>query len=106
MMRATAALVGISFALSVSALSNTKYPHRVQFLHAPHPNYPKGHTGLHGSGLYRIHFDPHTGWATSVDILKSTRSNFLDQAAIEAFMKWQLAPGALHQITVPMSFGE
>ena len=75
----------------------------IHMLHAPHPDYPKNHH-LHGSGLYRIRFDPRTGWATSVDILKSTRSYILDKTAVDGFMKWQCEPGTATQVTVPLAF--
>jgi TonB family protein len=99
----------LSVVVAIQAFGDTKKQeqewHTGYWLHTPHPGFPKGHIHLHGSGRYRIHFNPHTGWATSVDILQSTRSSLLDQAAVDGFMKWQCKPGALTQVTIPLTFG-
>ena len=97
----------LSVFVAMPGLGDTKKqeqtPRMVHFLHAPHPVYPKNRH-LFGSGLYRIYFNPRTGWATSVEIRKSTRSSTLDQAAVDGFMKWQCEPGTLTQVTIPLAF--
>jgi len=79
------------------------------WLAAPHPewpSYPGSKKHPHGHGLYRIHFDAHTGRATSVETVQSSRSNILDHDAITTFMRWRCKPGAYTKVTVPISWGE
>ncbi len=73
---------------------------------APEPAYPLNarHRGIEGSGLFRISFDSHTGVARSVEVVLTTGSSELDQAAIAGFRHWRCRPGTLTSVVFPITF--
>jgi TonB family protein len=75
-------------------------------VYAPKPEYPVGarQRDIKDSGLFRISFDPHSGAATSVDVVQSTGNAELDHAAIAGFRQWRCRPGALNSVVMPITF--
>ena len=72
----------------------------------PRPDYPveARRQRLQGTGLYALHILP-SGAVASVDVVRSTGSPILDQAAVFALRRWvyrQKPAGRV--ITVPMTF--
>jgi TonB family protein len=59
-----------------------------------------------GSGLFVAHIDTAKGKVTSVDVLQSTGSKILDDAAVRGLMKWRVWPNRISKVRVPVSFGE
>jgi TonB family protein len=107
--RVNCALIsGIFF--SVITSGNAKAPdaghakHDVA-LYAPPPKYPFAARARHltGSGVFSCNVRP-DGTVASVDVLKSTGHESLDDAAIAAFRRWKFKPGQLHVIRIPMAF--
>ena len=78
----------------------------VHFLHAPHPNFQRITSIFTEAAFFASTLIDVQAGLRRCDILKSTRSNILDQAAISAFMRWQCEPGSLTQVTIPLSFGQ
>jgi TonB family protein len=74
--------------------------------YAPRPEYPVGarQRNIKDSGLFRISFDPHSGAATSVDVVQSTGNAELDHAAIAGFRRWHCRPGTLNSVVMPITF--
>jgi TonB family protein len=60
-------------------------------INAPRPEYPVAAQAQHitGYGVYDIWFRPETGVVTRIDIVRSTGSKLLDQAALRAFRQWR-----------------
>ena len=63
-------------------------------LYAPRPQYPLEARKHHwtGSGLVGCNIRS-DGTAASVDVIRSTGHQMLDQAAITAFLQWRFQPG-------------
>jgi TonB family protein len=77
-----------------------------QMVYAPRPEYPLAAQQRHfrESGLFRISFDPHSGAATSVEVVQSTGNTGLDHAAIAGFRQWRCRPGTLNSVVMPITF--
>src|ERR1700726_3992181 len=75
-------------------------------VYAPRPGYPVGarQRDIKDRGLFRISFDPHSGAATSVDVVQSTGNTELDHAAIAGFRQWRCHPGTLNSVVMPITF--
>jgi TonB family protein len=75
-------------------------------LYAPRPEYPSAARQRHfrESGLFRISFDPHSGSATSVEVVQSTGNAELDHAAIAGFRQWRCRPGTINSVVMPITF--
>jgi TonB family protein len=71
----------------------------------PHPSYPYEARRMRqtGAGKFRLHFDA-SGAVTDVDVRESTGSPMLDQTAASTFRRWRCRPGALTQVTVPITY--
>jgi TonB family protein len=71
----------------------------------PHPSYPYEARRMRqtGAGKFRLHFDA-SGAVTDVDVRESTGSPMLDQTAASTFRRWHCRPGALTQVTVPITY--
>ena len=72
----------------------------------PKPEYPLGARAkrIVGHGIYHLWFRPETGVITHIDILRSTGSKLLDDAALRAFRQWRAHPGAVSHMKVPITF--
>jgi TonB family protein len=72
---------------------------------APRPKYPYEARAHHvtGAGLCILHvrFD---GTVRDVEMVRSTGHAILDDAALEAFRRWQFEPGAPPKVKVPFRF--
>ena len=87
-----------------SQISNaTPAKHRV--LYAPRPEYPLAARKRHwtGAGVFACNIRSN-GTVASVDVLRSTGHQMLDQAAITALRQWRFQPGDMKLVKVPLSF--
>jgi periplasmic protein TonB len=100
-----ALLVGLSAAVRASDNSDaTEAKHYA--LYAPRPEYPLAARKRHwtGAGLFACNIRS-DGTVASVDILRSTGHQMLDQAAITAFRQWRFQPAdKLKVVRIPMNF--
>ena len=95
--------------LSVAVIGNsqtqdtTKTKHHA--LYAPRPEYPLGARKNHwtGAGIFACKIRP-DGTVASVDVLRSTGHEILDQAASAAFRQWRFHPGDMKRIKIPINF--
>ena len=73
---------------------------------APRPDYPVEARAKHitGYGLYNIWFRTETGVVSHIEILRSTGSKLLDEAALRAFRQWRARPGAVSHMKIPVTF--
>lgn len=58
---------------------------------------------LRGTGLFVSHVRP-DGTVSRVETRRSTGHVILDQACLEAFLKWRFLPGAAPKINIPIDF--
>lgn len=72
----------------------------------PKPDYPYEARAkrLTGSGVCVVNVDPSTGNVTSADMVQSTGSPILDNAAVSAFRRWRFKPGVLSKAKIPVTF--
>ncbi|SRR5260370_38900119 len=96
--------------LSVAASGNSQAPDATQAKHcalyAPRPEYPLAARTRHwtGAGLFACNIRS-DGTVASVDVLRSTGHQMLDQAAITAFRQWRFQPGdKLKLVRIPINF--
>jgi TonB family protein len=75
-------------------------------LAAPQPEYPPEALASHiqGTGVYDVWIRPDTGVVTRVDILRSSGSKLLDDAAVRSLRQWRARPNALSRLSVPIRF--
>ena len=69
-------------------------------LNAPQPLYPDEarKRRIAGSGIFKLRVRLDTGSVVRVDVVRSTGSQILDEAALEAFRKWRFAPALMRQM--------
>jgi|SRR6266498_2750841 len=81
----------------------TQAKHRA--LYAPRPEYPLAARKRHwtGAGLFACNIRS-DGTVASVDVLRSTGHQMLDQAAITAFRQWRFQPGDMKVVKIPINF--
>jgi TonB family protein len=75
-------------------------------IYAPTPKYPLEARWRYvtGSGLYALHILPN-GTVASVEVVTTTRTGVLDNAAIFALRQWRFHPtGADRTVKVPVDF--
>jgi TonB family protein len=74
-------------------------------LYAPRPEYPLAARKRHwtGAGVFACSIRS-DGTVTSVDVLRSTGHQLLDQAAITALQHWRFQPGKMEAINIPIDF--
>jgi TonB family protein len=90
--------------LLVSGIASGAPP--AKMLSVPKPVYPKVAIQRHiqGRGLFRIYMDITTGKPLRTEIVKSTGSPLLDDAALSALRQWRAAPGTIRVINLPVTF--
>ena len=78
-----------------------------RLIFSPTPRYPtearRSYFPVRGTGRYRVRFGS-DGSVREVQVVQSTRSETLDNAAVEALHKWKAAPGQEWTANVPISF--
>ena len=96
--------------LSVAVSGNSQAPKATQSKHyalyAPRPEYPLAARKRHwtGAGIFACNVRP-DGTVASVDVLRSTGHEMLDQAAITAFRQWRFQPrDKFKLVRIPMNF--
>ena len=100
-------LVMIFFTVAVS--ENSKASDAAQAKHlalyAPRPEYPLAARKRHwtGAGVFACKIRSN-GTVASVDVLRSTGHQMLDQAAITAFRQWRFQPGDIKAVKIPIDF--
>ena len=75
-------------------------------LAAPQPEYPPEALAklIQGTGIYDVWIRPKTGIVTRVDIVRSTGSKLLDDAAVKSLWQWRARANVLSRISVPIRF--
>jgi TonB family protein len=73
---------------------------------APRPEYPyeARRQKITGDGIVTMTVDPATGYVSSVSMVKSTASPFLDNAALSGFRRWRFKPGTVSSVRCPVTF--
>jgi TonB family protein len=103
MNRGLLVIIFLSVAESGHSRNTTQAQRRA--LYAPRPEYPlaaqKRHWTGHGVFACKIRSD---GTVASVDVLRSTGHQMLDQAAITAFRQWRFQPGNMKPVNIPITF--
>ena len=74
-------------------------------LSAPQPNYPLAarQNRIQGSGIFKLVLVK-DGRVDSIQVIKSTGSKLLDDAAENALRQWRFEPGLVKEISVPVRF--
>jgi protein TonB len=99
----------VAMVLSVAASGNSQTPDithaKHPALYAPRPEYPLAARQRHwtGAGLFACNIRS-DGTVGSVDVLRSTGHQMLDQAAITAFRQWRFQPGDMKVVKIPINF--
>jgi TonB family protein len=75
-------------------------------LTAPQPEYPTEALAkdIQGNGIYNVSISVKTGVVSRVDILRSTGSKLLDDAAVKSLLGWRARPNTVSHIRVPIRF--
>jgi TonB family protein len=73
---------------------------------APQPEYPAEARAKHitGSGVYDVWMRVKPGVVTRVDIIRSTGSKLLDDAAVKSLRHWRARPNTVSHMRVPIRF--
>jgi TonB family protein len=78
-----------------------------RLIYSPAPGYPtaarRSYFPLKGTGRFRITFDS-SGGVKDVAVIQSTRSETLDNAAVDALRRWKAQPGQEWTANVPITF--
>ena len=79
---------------------------KVLAVSAPRPEYPyeARRQKITGEGIVAMAVDSATGNVSSVSMVKSTGSPFLDNAALSAFRRWRFKPGTISTVRCPITF--
>lgn len=74
-------------------------------LSRPQPDYPRAarQNQVHGSGIFRLVLTT-DGRVDSIQVIKSTGSKILDDAAEKALRQWRFKPGTVKAVNVPINF--
>ncbi len=85
--------------------SSNATPAKHHVVYAPRPEYPLAARTRHwtGAGVFACNIRSN-GTVASVDVLRSTGHQMLDQAAITALGQWRFQPGDMKLVKVPLSF--
>jgi len=86
---------GIGLAVAQSELKAFAY-------YAPRPAYRP--EWPEGRGIFTVNINPNTGSVVSVFVKKSTGSEKLDKAAIDAFRRWKFKAPTKPSVEVPIVF--
>jgi len=95
--------------LSAASSGNAQAPNSAhakrRVLYAPPPQYPLVARARHwtGAGLFACNLRP-DGTVVSVDVVRSTGHDVLDDAATSALRRWKFPSGGSHVIRIPLSF--
>ena len=95
--------------LSVVVSGNSQVPDATRAKHfalyAPRPEYPLAARRRHwtGDGVFACNIRS-DGTVASVEVLRSTGYQILDQAAIAAFRQWRFQPGDMKLVKIPINF--
>lgn len=76
-------------------------------INAPDPVVPRmpRQARLSGRGVYVVEISVARGIVDNVRVLQSTGQKILDDAAIDALLKWRFRPRSVYELTVPIDFG-
>jgi TonB family protein len=100
-------IVGILLSVAVSENSQASDAMQAKrALYAPRPEYPLAARKRHwtGAGVFACNIRA-DGTVASVDVLRSTGHQMLDQAAITAFRQWRFQLGdKLKLVRIPINF--
>jgi TonB family protein len=106
---AAAVLVLLACSYGFAAQPRVNLPSVQSFMVSmPWPEYPAEARAKHitGSGKFDVIVRSETGVVIRVDIIRSTGSKLLDDAAVKALSRWRARPRTkLAHITVPVTFG-
>ena len=81
-------------------------PWKDDVVHWVPPHYPNRdrYIGNHGTGRFRLVFDPKTGAVARVEKLRSTGYASLDQAATSALEQWRVRPQTWRTFDMVVSY--
>jgi len=108
LLRSSRVLIAALF-LSAASSGNAQAPNSAhakrRVLYAPPPQYPFVARARHwtGAGLFACNLRP-DGTVVSVDVVRSTGHDVLDDAATSALRRWKFPSGGSHVIRIPLSF--
>src|SRR6266545_2088802 len=74
--------------------------------YAPRPQYPyeARARGQIGAGVAIVTVDPNTGFVEKAEMATSTGYELLDNAALNAFRRWQFKPRTVSKVRIPIRF--
>jgi TonB family protein len=75
-------------------------------IYTPSPQYPyeARARGQIGAGVAIVTVDPNTGLVQKAEMAKSTGYELLDNAALNAFRRWQFKPRTVAKVRIPIRF--
>jgi TonB family protein len=75
-------------------------------IYAPSPQYPYEARQRRqvGAGVAIVMVDPNTGLVTNAEMATSTGYRLLDNAALNAYRRWQFKPGTVSKVRIPITF--
>jgi len=74
-------------------------------INAPDPVIPAIARQQRSRGVYVVEISVVRGIVDNVRVLQSSGNKILDDAAIEALLKWRFRPRSVYKVTVPIDFG-
>ena len=74
-------------------------------VNAPDPVIPAIARQQRSRGVYVVEISVVRGIVDNVRVLQSSGNKTLDDAAIEALLKWRFRPRSVYKVTVPIDFG-
>jgi TonB family protein len=75
-------------------------------VYAPRPQYPYEARSrrVAGAGVAVLAVDPNTGLVKKAEMAASTGNPVLDNAALDAFRRWEFKPGTVSKVKIPITF--
>jgi TonB family protein len=75
-------------------------------VYAPRPQYPYEARSrrIAGAGVAVLAVDPNTGLVKKAEMAASTGNPILDNAALDAFRRWEFKPGTVSKVKIPIRF--
>jgi TonB family protein len=74
-------------------------------INAPDPVIPAVARQQRTQGVYVLEISVARGIVDNVRVLQSSGQKILDDAAIEALLKWRFRPRSVYKVSVPIDFG-
>ena len=91
--------------LSKEVINTRDGPLHNAVINAPDPVIPAIARQQRSRGVYVVEISVVRGIVDNVRVLQSSGNKTLDDAAIEALLKWRFRPRSVYKVTVPIDFG-